>query len=108
MGIQYQISARTDQDFALLQVSGQLELEERGDFLDILDELLATDPAKLVIDLSGMERMCSVYIGTLIDFAARATEKEKSVAAMLPKLAADRCRLVGMEKAVQIIETPRR
>ena len=90
---------------AVLRIAGELSPDQRPQFLEALNALLACPESKLVIDLTHIARLSSIFIGTLIDFAGRAQKAEKTIAVMLVPKAGAVCRLIGLEKVAQIIET---
>jgi anti-anti-sigma factor len=99
------IDKQADVGAAVLRVTGELNLDQRPQLLEALEALIACPEGRLVIDLTRTAKLSSIFIGTLIDFAGRAQKADKTVAVMLVSKAAAVCRLIGLEKVAQIVET---
>jgi len=103
MSITCALEAVPDRDIAVLKVQGELDWEDRTDFHAEIERLLRSDRPRLVIDLSRVTRMGSVYLGTLIDVGARAKEGGKGLSVILVDRMATVARRAGLEKVVSLI-----
>ena len=103
MAIQTAIQDIPDRDIALLRVTGEMDFDVRPAFQKALLDLLAMPRAKLIVDLSRISRMSSVFIGTLIDSGNTATKSHKTLSVMLVEKLATVCRDSGLDKVVSII-----
>ncbi len=92
-----------DRDIALLKVEGELDWDARPAFRQAVADVLAGKRRKIVLDLSKIRRMSSVYIGTLIDFGTRAAEAEKTLSVILMPRMATVANEAGLGKVVSVI-----
>lgn len=67
-----------ERDLAVLRVSGEMEFEQRKDFVEAFDGLLESDCDKIVVDLTRIQRLFSIYLGTLVDFQQRSDKAGKT------------------------------
>ncbi len=103
MPLNYSITSIDDRNMAVLKVESVLDFEVRSDFQQAMTELFAADAGKLVIDLSRITRMFSLFIGTLIDHGNAARAAGRSLTVILPVQMAKTCREAGLDKAVTIV-----
>lgn len=102
--LEYTITKVEDNDISVLKVAGELDISERKKFLEGLNELTASETSKVVIDLSKINSMSSLFIGSLVDFGAKVTENGKAAAVMVKPAVAKVCGMIGLDKVVQLIE----
>ena len=103
MGIRCSIQDFADRDMAVLQVQGEMDFDVRPEFQKQITELLASPRTKLVVDLSRVSRMSSVFIGTILDQGQNARTVGKSLSAVMVERLAGICRDAGLTKTVNII-----
>ena len=103
MGIQTALREIADRDIAILRVSGEMDFEVRMDFHKALQALLASPRQKLVVDLTHITRLSSVFLGTLIDYGNRAQQIGKTLSVVATAKVAGVCQSAGVDKAVQIV-----
>ncbi len=103
MNMTYTVEIMQERKLGRLRIMGELEWECRPDFIQAMNELAATGQDKLVVDLSGISRMASVFIGTLVDHGVKLTNSGKSLSVMLPAKLAKVVAGAGLDKVVTII-----
>ncbi|MHC4870912.1 MAG: STAS domain-containing protein [Planctomycetota bacterium] len=104
MSLEYTLSKVDNNDISVLKVAGELDISERKKFLNGLNELIETGSAKVVIDLSRINSMSSLFIGSLVDFGGKVNASGKTIAVMVKPAVAKVCSMIGLEKVVQLIE----
>ena len=100
---QFSIREFPDRGICCLSVDGDLSFDGRKDFSRFFGNLLASPREKLVIDMTRLERIVSVYLGTLVDCHKRATERNKTLTVLIPPKLQQTFKVFGIDKAVQII-----
>jgi anti-anti-sigma regulatory factor len=70
-------------DIAVLRIRGELGLEARTEFAQKTKELLLTERSKLVVDVTGVSRIFSIYFGSLVDLSQQAAAEERSVSVLV-------------------------
>ncbi|MBN2712421.1 MAG: STAS domain-containing protein [Planctomycetes bacterium] len=103
MPLLWKIETFADRDISVLRLTGDLDFDMRGEFSKALDELLATSSKKLVLDLSKISRMSSVFIGSMVDYGGSAASKGKTISCMLREKMARVCVDAGIEKVITVI-----
>lgn len=78
----YSLNSIPERGIAMLRVTGDLNMQQRKEFVFNLEQLLACPEKKLVVDLTRIERLFSIYLGTLVDVKQRA-EKDGKVFSIL-------------------------
>ena len=74
------LTAIPEMETALLEVvRTSLEMTDREEFLAGCRALLAAGQRNLVIDLRGLQRVFSVFVGTMLDLHVRAGAEGKSL-----------------------------
>ena len=84
MSITYTVNEAHDRGIAVLKVTGDLDFLSRQDFQTALGQLGESELSKLVIDISKLSRLSSLYIGSLIDFGNTIQQNGKSLSVMMP------------------------
>jgi len=103
MSIEYAIDHIQERGIAILRIQGHLDFPTRGLFQTALAELQACEASKLVINMSKITKMSSLYLGTLIDFGNTAQRLGKGFSLMIPKNLSRVCTEVGLDSVAQII-----
>ncbi|MBN2712420.1 MAG: STAS domain-containing protein [Planctomycetes bacterium] len=104
MAFTYQVEDVANRNIAVLRVQGELDFNDRGEFQNAIDFLFRNERPKLVIDLTRIQRIASVFIGTLVDVGMRAKKDGTPISVMMIKRLAKVCREAGLDKAMTIIE----
>ena len=74
------LEVRKEKDLAVLRVlPRELDFAQRLAFGEACGELLDSEARRLVVDLTRIERIFSVFVGTLADLALRAEDTGKSL-----------------------------
>lgn len=94
----------TERDTIVLQFSGDLDFDDRTAFRTTLDAVLDTERNQIVLDMGEVRRMSSVYIGSIISVAGKATETGKTFSVVAPKRIAKLLRESGADKIMTLIE----
>ena len=68
-----------DRDICVLRVKGELDFDQRKDFSERVEELLAVSQKRLVVDLTGTRRLFSVFLGSMVDVHQRAEAAGKTL-----------------------------
>ena len=77
------VTTFAEKGLAVLRMSrDSLELSDREAFLAACRQLLDTDQPRLVIDLRGLRRIFSIFVGTIMDVNARARKEDRHLALM--------------------------
>jgi len=103
MGIDCSLTEIKERNAAVLRVTGDLDFDERDRFQTAVDGLLATEARNLIIDLSRISRMSSVYIGTLVSEGGQARTQGRSLSVSIPGPIAKICRESGLDKVTNLI-----
>jgi anti-anti-sigma factor len=104
MAIQWAVQEAPERDLAVLRVAGEMDFEARAEFHKALQDLMAKSRNKIVVDLSRISRMSSVFIGTLIDFGGTARTTGKILSVIMVEKLAGICRNSGLDKVMTLIE----
>ncbi len=103
MGIQCSLKVVNEQDIAILRVEGDLDFDERAAFDRAITGLMSTSATKLVIDMSRITRISSVFIGELVSHANTATSGSRSLSVSVPRQIAKICQESGLDKVTNLI-----
>lgn len=77
------VKTSDEKNLAVLQVmSDTLALSDRDDFLKACGELLKSEKKNLVIDMRGLRRIFSIFLGTVLDVNARAGKEGRRLTVM--------------------------
>jgi anti-anti-sigma regulatory factor len=104
----FRLDEMPDRGIAVLRVRGELTVENRRAFVALAEKLLACEQPKLVIDLSRLQRVFSMFIGTFIDLDQQARAQGQSLSFMMTQTVADMVRMVrdDDEMAIVVIDQP--
>ena len=103
MSIEYKIVEMPDRDIAMLHVEGHLDFDSREKFKQALKSLHDFKRDKLVIDLSRVTGMSSLYIGSLMDFGNNIGKDDRNLSVMLTPVLHRVCTQVGLDSVVNLI-----
>lgn len=104
MGLEYSVEKIEERDLGVLKIKGELDVAVRKDFLVALGELMNTESSKVVIDLSRINSMSSLFIGSLVDFGGKVKAAGRTVAVMAKPKVVQVCKMIGLHDVVQLIE----
>lgn len=68
-----------DRQLAVLRVQGELEIHNRKVFKEASQALVDAPYERLVLDLTGVTRLFSMYIGSVADLHQRSVDAGKSL-----------------------------
>lgn len=101
------VFALPEKDLAVLQVlRDSLEMSDREAFLAGCRELLATGQHNLLIDLCGLRRVFSVFVGSILDVSARARAENRRLLLKTTTAVAEVFRTVIRPEVLEIIAEP--
>jgi len=103
MAIQCSLKIVEEQNVAILRVEGDLDFDERTTFNRAVLDLIATPTTKLVIDMSRITRISSVFIGELVTHAHAASSSSRSISVSVPSQIAKICQESGLDKVTNLI-----
>lgn len=103
MAFEHSLSRLAQRGIEILRLRGELEYEDRPALIELLRGLVGGGGNKLVVDLTQVDRLSSVFIGTFLDYAAKARETGKSLSLVMRGRMAGICRNAGLDRAAQII-----
>ncbi len=103
MGIDCSVTQIQERDTAILRVQGELDFDERGRFEGAVQELMASRAKRLIIDMSMITRMSSVYIGTLVERGHALHTEGRKLSVSVPKQVGRICRESGLDKITNLI-----
>lgn len=104
MSIKYVVNEVPDRGIAVLKVIGDLDFMSRACFKEALGQLGECEQSKLVIDISRISSLSSLYIGSLIDFGSTIQEKVRSLSVIMPASFVRACEGVGLDTVATIIK----
>lgn len=103
----FEVVADEEQGQALLKVRvRRLELRMREDFLRSANELLDRPEAALAVDLSGLPRIFSLFIGALVDLNMRAQRAGKTLTLFVSPGVARQLREMSLDHNMDVRERP--
>ena len=92
-----------DRGLAVLRVIGELPFEKRKDFTAAAEQLLACEQQKLVIDLTRVIHLFSVYLGTIGDVHKRAIEAGKTLTVLVTRRIEEMFGQVGLDSVLTLV-----
>ncbi|MHC4873011.1 MAG: STAS domain-containing protein [Planctomycetota bacterium] len=100
------IEEMPDRDITILRVHGALEFDKRGVFSEHVEKLLASSNAKIVIDLTSVEKLFSVFLGSLVDVHQRAQDGGKVLSVLASPKVIKLLKQVNLDSILTIIPAP--
>ncbi|MHC4874316.1 MAG: STAS domain-containing protein [Planctomycetota bacterium] len=100
----FMINEIPQRNICILRASGELNVEDRKKFSMNADKLLRTEQEKLVIDLTRVNKIFSLYIGSIVDISRRAEEKKKSFSVMAQGTVLRILQEAGITEIVSVID----
>jgi len=79
MPIKYSLELLEGKGVSVLRIIGDLDFESRKKFQHATQELLKSPEKKLVIDLSAISRISSIFLGSLVDVSLKTKKMNKSL-----------------------------
>ena len=103
----FEVVADEEQGLAILKVRARrLELRMREDFLRQTEELLDRPEEGLAVDLSGLPRIFSLFIGALVDLNMRVQRAGKTLAVFVSPAVAGQLRRMSLDQNMDVRERP--
>ena len=100
------ITTSEEKDLAVLQlVRDALELSDREEFLGACAKLLDTGRGRLVIDMRGLRRIFSIFVGTVMDVNARARKEGRHLTLMASEEVTSLFRTIVSSEVLDICPT---
>jgi anti-anti-sigma regulatory factor len=100
----FRVEMLTDRGIAVLRVPGpRLEIAQRESFARGCDALLASGAAKVVVDLSHVDRIFSLFAGTIIDLHVRAERTGKSLSVLASPPVRESFERMGLGESLDIV-----
>ncbi|MHC4874525.1 MAG: STAS domain-containing protein [Planctomycetota bacterium] len=78
----YPVKDIPDRGICMMKASGTLNVDVRKEFNAAADKLLASEMDKLVLDLTSVNRIFSLFFGSIVDMSKRAQDNGKSFSVM--------------------------
>jgi len=100
----FKIETVEERGLTVLKMQGQrLEITQRESFGEACDRLLAAETEKIVIDLSDLDRIFSLFIGSLVDLHVRAERSGKRLSVIASEAVRESLGRMGLEKTLDIV-----
>ena len=104
MAEELRVDTLADRGISVLRVPGpRLEITQRESFARGCDALLASGAAKVVVDLSHVDRIFSLFAGTIIDLQVRAERAGKSLSVLASPQVRDSFERMGLGRMLDIV-----
>ena len=101
---EYRIERIEERGLAVLRVPGpRLEITGREEFTAACARLLAEPAKKVVVDISAVEGIFSLFIGTLVDVHVRAERAGKRLSVMVSDPVRESLERMGLEGTLDLI-----
>ncbi|MFW5856909.1 MAG: STAS domain-containing protein [Planctomycetota bacterium] len=103
MPTEFTVEDVESRDIAVLRIRGELGLEARREFAQHVQELLLSPRSKLVVDLTGVSRIFSIYFGSLVDLSQQAEGQERSLSVLVSKEQARRFEQASLQVTLNLV-----
>jgi len=103
MPMEFTVEDVESRDIAVLRIRGELGLEARREFAQHVQELLISPRSKLVVDLTGVTRIFSIYFGSLVDLSQQAEGQERSLSVLVSKEQARRFEQASLQVTLNLV-----
>lgn len=103
MASNFTVKEVPDRAICVMRAQGELDLDQRKDFSFSAEQLLASDQPKLVLDLTKVSRMFSIFIGTIVDLNQRATQNGKVFSVLAGKKVADLFEQANLNETIPVV-----
>lgn len=100
---QFEIEEVGARGIAVLRVLGELTMNNRREFLEQAEELLTSPQPKLVIDLSRISRLFSLYLGSMLDIAQKAKQQDKVFSVLVTRKLADLFAQANLSESIPLV-----
>ena len=103
MADEFVVEELSDRGMSVLKVRARrLEITQRAAFGEACDRLLASTSDRLVVDLSGTDRIFSLFIGAMVDLHVRAERVGKHLSIVAGGPVLESLRTMGLEKTLDL------
>ena len=92
----------SDSETRLIVPGDELRLPDRHEFATACEKLLEGEAARIVVDLTSLQNIYSLFIGVLVDVALRAREAEKTFVIRARGNVAESLRLMNVDATAQL------
>ena len=92
----------SDSEIRLVVSADELRLPDRQDFTASCEKLLESGATKIVVDLTALQNIYSLFIGVLVDVALRAREAGKTVVIRAGGQVAASLRLMNVDATAEL------
>lgn len=103
MSIRFSVNRMEDRDIAIARIEGTLDFEARNEFKAALDNLRSCSSSRLVVDLTKVDSMSTLFIGPLIDLGKFAGEGGRTLSVMACGTVEKVCQQVGLGTVASLI-----
>ncbi len=100
---QFVLQELPDRNISFLRVSGDLSFEARKDFVEKTRQLLASDQEKLVVDLTRVGHVFSVYFGTIADVSQQANAANKHFSVLVSERLAKLFTQTNLDRLINVV-----
>jgi anti-anti-sigma regulatory factor len=100
----FRVETIADRGLTVLRVLGpRLEIGSRDEFSRACDGLLSAETGKVAVDLTQVDRIFSLFIGTMVDLHVRAERVGKRLSIMASDPVYDSLARMGLEKTLDLV-----
>lgn len=103
MNTNFNIQEIPEREIAVLRVTGDLDFEKRKNFSESAEQLLKTSQPKIVIDLTAITRIFSVYLGTIVDIHQRSEKEGKALSVLANKKLSELFKQANIDSIINIV-----
>lgn len=99
----FKIEEISERNICILRANGALNTDARKDFVTKTQELLESQMEKLVIDFTHVTQIFSLYFGTVVDVAKKASDKEKNFSILAKEKLGNLMKQAKIDEMVHIV-----
>ncbi len=92
----------SDSETRLIVPGDELRLPDRHEFATACEKLLEGETARIVVDLTCLQNIYSLFIGVLVDVALRAREAQKTLVIRARGNVAESLRLMNIDATAKL------
>ncbi len=92
----------SDSETRLIVPGDELRLPDRHEFATACEKLLDGEAARIVVDLTSLRNIYSLFIGVLVDVALRAREAQKTLVIRARGKVAESLRLMNIDATAEL------
>lgn len=103
-GLAVRYSVRREPDLAVVEVTGELDLDSVGELKGVALDIFATGQTNLALDLSGVTFVDSTVLGAIVDISNHGRERNGSFSLLNPSPQAMRViELTGLDRHLDVV-----